>query len=69
MIYACDRSLQSLLSGKYVKRLTVTSEDPLFKGGDRSKGRRKDLVKVCRRESFQNIFFCSLTKEVDHREI
>jgi len=52
-----------------VKRLTVTSEDPLFKGGDRSKGRRKDLVKVCRRESFQNIFFCSLTKEVDHREI
>lgn len=25
MIYACDRSLQSLLSGKYVKRLTVTS--------------------------------------------
>jgi len=57
LIYACDRSLQSLLSGKFVKRLTVTSVDPLFRGGDRFKDRLRDLRK-CDTGKFPNHLLC-----------
>jgi hypothetical protein len=50
---------KGLLSGKNMKRLMVTSEDPLFKGGDRSKGRVRDMAEVFDRESFQKDFFVS----------
>ena len=50
---------KDLLSGKNMKRLMVTSEDPLFKGGGCSKDRLKDMAEVLDRESFQKDFFVS----------
>ena len=50
---------KDLLSDKNMKRLMVTSEDPLFKGGGCSKDRVRDMAEVFDRESFQKDFFVS----------